>query len=314
MEKTFIITGGNSGLGRQCAKNIAMESRDNHVVIASRNMEKSQKAVMEITGETGNPHVYALSLDLASLTAVRNFSKVFSESKLPPLYGLVCNAIGGYTGNSQYTEDGFETTFGTGHLGHFLLANLLLRNMQDNGRIIFVSSDQHNPPGFIGKIHYSDALDFAYPKDNKHVTRYSGTKLCNIYCAYEMAARIQTETDKNITVNAFNPAFMADTEMGKNVNTTGEKIARLLAPLLARLMGLHSSAAISGKLLAEYMTDAKYEGITGKYFDREKETKSSELSYNKANAVNLRERSIELTHLQQDETVFKCSSLHTSKR
>ncbi|MDR1172331.1 MAG: hypothetical protein LBL24_07755, partial [Bacteroidales bacterium] len=76
-------------------------------------------------------------------------------------------------------------------------------------------------------------------------------------------------------------------------------------PLLARILGTHSSAKKSGRLLAGMMTDSQYENVTGKYFDRGKDVPSSELSYNRANAVNLWERSIELTQLQQQETFFK---------
>jgi NAD(P)-dependent dehydrogenase (short-subunit alcohol dehydrogenase family) len=61
--KTFIITGGNSGLGYQCAKHIAMENPDNYVVMASRNVEKSKEAAAIITLETGNPHIYAMPLN-----------------------------------------------------------------------------------------------------------------------------------------------------------------------------------------------------------------------------------------------------------
>jgi hypothetical protein len=71
------------------------------------------------------------------------------------------------------------------------------------------------------------------------------------------------------------------------------------------MMGLHSSAEKSGKLLSAMMTGSQFEGVTGKYFDREKETPSSELSYDKKNAVNLWERSTKLTQLQQHETIFK---------
>jgi NAD(P)-dependent dehydrogenase (short-subunit alcohol dehydrogenase family) len=267
-------------------------------------MKKSQHAATEIASETGNPHIYAMSLNLASLASVRNFCKIIENSQLPLLYGLVCNAISG-SSSIEYTEDGFEMTFGTGHLSHFLLSNLLLRNMQDNGRIVFVSSDQHNPPRFIGKIHYTDAIDFAYPKKSNHNIRYSGTKLCNLYCTYEMAVRIQNEIHKNITVNAFNPGFMADTGLGKNAKNVGEKVVKYIAPMLAYLLGVYSSAEKSGKLLADMMTGSHFEGITGKYFDREKEIPSSELSYNKANAVNLWKRSIELTQLQQQETTHQ---------
>jgi NAD(P)-dependent dehydrogenase (short-subunit alcohol dehydrogenase family) len=303
MERTFIITGGNSGLGYQCAKNIALETPDNHVVLASRNVEKSQRAAKEISGETDNPHVYALPLNLASLASVREFGETFENSGLPPLYGLVCNAIAG-SSSVEYTDDGFEMTFGTGHLGHFLLTHLLLRNMHDSGRIVFVSSDQHNPPRFIGKICYTDAIDMAYPKDSNHAMRYSGTKLCNLYCTYEMAARIKNETGRNITVNAFNPGFMADTGLGENAKSAGEIIVKYIAPLLARILGTHSSEKKSGRLLAGMMTGSRYENVAGKYFDRDRECPSSELSRNKANAENLWKRSVELAGLQANETIF----------
>jgi NAD(P)-dependent dehydrogenase (short-subunit alcohol dehydrogenase family) len=304
MKRTFIVTGGNSGLGYQCAEHIALENLDNHVVIASRNMEKSRQAVAEIANKTGNSHIHAMPLNLASLLSVRTFGEAFEGGSMPPLYGLVCNAISG-SSSIEYTEEGFEMTFGTGHLGHFLLAHLLLRKMQDNGRIVFVSSDQHNPPRFIGKICYTDAFDLARPKAGNHAVRYSGTKLCNLYCAYEMAARIKNETAKNITVNAFNPGFMAETGLGGNAKSTGERIVKQIAPTLACLLGTRSTAKKSGKLLADLMTGKQYENITGKYFDREKEAASSELSYSKANAVNLWECSIELTQLQQQETIFR---------
>jgi NAD(P)-dependent dehydrogenase (short-subunit alcohol dehydrogenase family) len=302
-EKTFIITGGNSGLGYQCAKHIAAENPNNHVAMASRNVEKSEEAVATIARETGNQHIYAMPLNLASLKSVREFCKALEESSLPPLYGLVCNAISGSHGKNEYTEDGFEKTFGVGHLGHFLLANILLTRMPDNGRIVFVSSDQHNPVKWMYRINYTDALDLAFPKEYQHIKSYSGVKLCNIYCTYQMAKRINSETDKRITVNAFNPAFMADTGLGK-ANSFAERMAKSIAPVLARIMGLHSSAVKSGKILASLMTGEKYAGITGKYFDRENEIRSSDLSYNKENAKNLWQRSIELVHLEKSETIF----------
>ena len=298
-KKSFIITGGNSGLGFQCAKNIALQSPDNCVIIASRNEEKLAVAVQKIISETQNSDIHAIVLDLSSLQSVRDFVSKFNSQKFPPLYGIICNAI---SGGGSATQEGFDMTFGTGHLGHFLLVNLLLNKMP-NGRIIFVSSDQHNPPVFIARLHYTDALEFAYPNKNNHNIRYSFTKLCNIYCAYELSKKLNAETNKDITVNAFNPGFMADTGLAKPKNAA-EKLLQRVAPLIARLLGTHSSAVLSGKLLSDYMASAEYEGITGKYFDRKQEIRSSELSYNKENAVNLWNRSVELTKLQKKETVF----------
>ncbi len=71
--KTIIITGGNSGLGYECARNIANESKDYHVLIACRNLQKASKAIQAIMVETGNPNISAMELDLSSLASVRNF-------------------------------------------------------------------------------------------------------------------------------------------------------------------------------------------------------------------------------------------------
>ncbi|MDR3297314.1 MAG: SDR family NAD(P)-dependent oxidoreductase, partial [Prevotellaceae bacterium] len=107
-QKTFVITGGNSGLGYQCAKNIALESERNHVVLASRNMEKSRHAAEALRAETGNPHVHALPLNLASLQSVREFCAELFTQNFPPLCGLVCNAIAGASAGAERTDDGFE--------------------------------------------------------------------------------------------------------------------------------------------------------------------------------------------------------------
>jgi NAD(P)-dependent dehydrogenase (short-subunit alcohol dehydrogenase family) len=303
MKRTFIITGGNSGLGYCCARSIAMENPDNYVVIASRNMEKSQNAAAALANETDNPNILAMMLDLSSLASVREFYKSLINSKLPPILGLVCNAISGSGKKPVFTKDGFEMTFATGHLGHFLLSNLLLKDMQDGGRIVFVSSDQHNPPKIIGKIHYTDAFEIAYQQNGNHNMRYSITKLCNIYCAYEMSERIKSEKYKQITVNAFNPGFMADTGLAKP-NGMAENLLKHIAPLIARLLRVHSTAEKSGKMLANLMTDNRYNGLSGRYFDRENEKQSLHLSYNRKNAVNLWQRSVEFVKLQSNETIF----------
>ncbi|MDR3265956.1 MAG: SDR family NAD(P)-dependent oxidoreductase [Tannerella sp.] len=304
-ERTFVITGGNSGLGYQCAKNIAIENDGNHVIIACRNVEKSKQSAATLLVETGNPHLYVLPLDLASPASVREFCRTLAGMDLPPLYGLVCNAIAGSSA-MKYTADGIEQTFGVGHLGHFLLANILSTTMCDGGRIVFVSSDQHNPPKILGKLIYTDALDLAHPPQPvSHAMRYSATKLCNLYCTYQMAERIKSETDKRITVNAFNPGFMADTGLSGNAKGFAERLAKNVAPLLARLLGTHSNAEKSGQLLASLMTGAQWEDVTGKYFDRNRERPSSELSRNRANSENLWKRSIELVALQQHETIYK---------
>ena len=87
MEKrTVIVTGGNSGLGYQCAKNIAMKDKDYTLVLACRNPEKAAKAIQDMKAETGNENIHSVALDLASLDSVRAFKALYKKENFPPLY------------------------------------------------------------------------------------------------------------------------------------------------------------------------------------------------------------------------------------
>lgn len=304
-EKTFIITGGNSGLGYQCALDIAKSGKGNHVVIACRNLEKGNKACANLILETDNANISVLPLDLASFESIRNFCETFSNSKYPPLYGLVCNAAANFSDSSKKTKDGIDITFGVNHLGHFLLANLLVSSMIVNGgRIVFVSSDRHNPfKWMIKDFVYTDALHLAYPnKDRNSSWKYSMSKLCNLYCTYEMSNRLK-ETGYDVTVNAFNPGYMPETGLNGSRHTLLQKISDKITPAFAFLLGTLGSLEKSSRQLAEMITSPDYENVTGKYFDRGKEVRSSEQSYNREKSENLWNKSVELTHLQQSETL-----------
>ena len=195
--KTVIITGGNTGLGYECAKNIAGNNKgDWHIILACRSPEKAASAVKRLVNESGNKQIEAMELDLASLASVRQFAREFTERQLPPLHSIVCNAGLQVVRGTTYTKDGFETTFGVNHLGHFLLVNLLLKDLKSPARIVFVSSDVHDPTKKtpIPPPVFQDAELLSHPKpDAKNAnlgtigrTRYSTSKLCNILCAYEL--------------------------------------------------------------------------------------------------------------------------------
>jgi NAD(P)-dependent dehydrogenase (short-subunit alcohol dehydrogenase family) len=296
-QKTVIITGGSSGLGYQCARNIAMQDVNYNIVIASRGKEHAENAVSLIKKESGNLNISYLPLNLASQESIHSFIKEFNKLNLPPLYGLVCNAAD--NGQQYTTQEGYEITFGTNHLGHFLLVNLLLPYMDVNGRIVFVSSDMHNPPKIFGPMVYTGALDLAYPKENKGMLRYALSKLCNIYCTYELSRRMEIEFNKQVSVNAFNPGMMPDTGGFSNkANPFVLFTGKIVMPGFAYLMGRLGSSKKSGKALAEMITDVKYEGMTGKYIDRNIEKKTSALSYNLENAKELWETSKKLVGLK----------------
>ncbi len=111
-DKTVIVTGGNSGLGFECAGAILREKDRCHVIIAGRSLERCQAAARRLAHDTGNPGVEAMVFDLGSLAAVRRFASNFSVAGLPPSRALVCNAGIENVGATRRTEDGFEGTFG----------------------------------------------------------------------------------------------------------------------------------------------------------------------------------------------------------
>src|SRR5690349_19035872 len=141
---TVLVTGGNSGIGFECARRLAAEGW--HVLIASRNRDASADAARRIARESGNDAVSAMSLDLGSLESGRRFAGEIEAADVP-LRALVCNAGLQVSKGLQRSVDGLELTFAVNHLGHFLLTNLLLRRLAANtpARIVIVASGVHDP-------------------------------------------------------------------------------------------------------------------------------------------------------------------------
>lgn len=313
-KKTIIITGGNSGLGYACAKHIAKANKNNNVILACRNAAKAKEAVNSLIKETNNNNITSLELDLASLESVRNFVSKFSNSDYPPLYALVCNAGLIMVDKTHYTKDGFESTFGTNHLGHFLLANMLSEKIMNSGRIVFVSSATHDPLRKTGIAEpvYENGRLLAYPKEtseNKNMMligqrRYTTSKLCNIYCTYELAERIKKQTNKNIAVNAFDPGQMPGTGFSRTFPPLMKFVCDYILPVITLFRPNANTADKSGKALASLVINPELNEVTGKYFQGTKEIKSSELSYNKENMKDLWRTSVELTKLNKTETIL----------
>jgi len=307
--KTIIITGGNSGLGYECAKNIAKTNKDTYIVLACRNSDKTISAVKSLINTTGNCNISNLEIDLSSLRSVRKFVKIFTDSKFPPLYAIVCNAAVQIVNGTRYTEDGFESTFGVNHLGHFLLVNMLLEKI-DNGRVVFVSSDTHDPAKNTGMPEpvYNKAELLAYP-DRSEISlsgtaRYTTSKLCNIYCAYELVERIKSQTNKNITVNAFDPGMMPGTELARDYNPFLRFVWKHIMPILTLFRRNVNTVSKSGRALASLIVNVEFDKVSGKYFEGTREIASSKLSYDFENRNDLWRTSTDLVQLQQNETII----------
>ena len=137
-----IITGANTGIGLETAVDLA--KRNARVILACRSVERGETAAIEVRKRSGNDDVVFVQLDLASLDSVRKFAAKILEEE-PRIDTLINNAGVMALPERKLTQDGFEMQFGTNHLGHFLLTNLLLDRIKEAllARIINVSSSVH---------------------------------------------------------------------------------------------------------------------------------------------------------------------------
>ncbi len=196
--RTFLVTGGNTGIGRATA--LALAQRGGRVYIACRSVSKGEAAAADIRAATGNDSVGVLPLDLADLDSVRSCAADFL-ARGEPLHVLVNNA--GLGGARGVTRQGFELTFGVNHLGHFLLTNALLGRITDSApaRVVTVSSDSHYAAG---------GIDFdALRRPARGITgmhEYAVSKLCNVLFTQELARRT---AGTGVTTYAVHPGVVA---------------------------------------------------------------------------------------------------------
>ena len=124
--RTVIITGSNTGIGKATAIDLA--KRNARIILACRNVEKGEKAVLDIQRESGNDNVVFRQLDLASFASIRQFVALILKEE--PRIDILINNAGIFMCPYTLTQDGFEMQFGVNHLGHFLLTNLLRANQR----------------------------------------------------------------------------------------------------------------------------------------------------------------------------------------
>ena len=193
--KTVIITGGNSGIGLETAVDLA--KRQARVILACRSVEKGEKAVADVKKRSGNDNVVFVQLDLASLDSVRDFAAKILEEQAQQIDILINNAGVMMIPERRLTKDGFEMQFGTNHLGHFLLTNLLLDHIKKapSARIVNVSSLAYHG-GVI------DINDLNSERSYAPIATYCKNKLANILFTRGLAKRLQ---GTNVTVNAVHP-------------------------------------------------------------------------------------------------------------
>lgn len=254
MNKTVLITGATSGIGKVTALELAKKGMN--IVFTARNKVKAQNVKDEIITKSNNPNVDFFECDLDSFTSIVKFVADFKK-KYTRLDILINNA-GTWETSRKETVDGVEQIFAVNHLAPFLLTNLLLDLIQKSSpaRIINVSSRMH-----FGDIDFKDLEGKDHFNANK---AYAQSKLANILFTKKLAKILE---GKNVTVNCLHPGVVR-TDLFKN-----------LPKIVQFVFGLFQISPEKGAETTIYLASSdEVTNITGKYFVKSKVAESGEYS------------------------------------
>ncbi len=276
--KTVLLTGGNAGIGKEAARQLAARGAD--VILTSRDPARGEQAVADLRADALAGSVRWLPLDLADFASIRALAERVRE-EVPRLDVLVNNA-GALLGERRLTRDGFEMTFGVNHLGHVLLTDLLLPLLRSSrpARVVVVASEAHRAA--------RDGIDFDDLQRERayHPFRvYAESKLANILFARELARR---EAEHGLSVFAVHPGVVAS-------RFAQDGDARGLIPLFYRIARPFLRDCARGARSTVYAASAPgIEGQSGAYFLDERARTPSRVARNDALARRLWEVSAAL--------------------
>ena len=269
-----MVTGANSGIGKETAKGLAKHGAT--VIMVCRSRERGQQALSEIKESVGSGNVELMLCDLSSQKSVREFAAQFEKSHAR--LDVLVNNAGVMNRYRSETGDKLEATFAVNHLGYFLLTNLLLDIIKRSApaRIINVSSATHK----FGVIDFDDLQN---EKRYRAFGAYSNSKLANVLFTYELARRLE---GTGVTANCLHPGGVAT------------NIFHDLPKAMEALIKLVTTSPGKGAETSLYLASSpEVEGVTGKYFVKKSATRTSASSYNEDTARRLWDVSAKLTGL-----------------
>lgn len=196
--KTCVITGASSGLGRESAR--ALAATGAHVILAARNRAEIADTEAWVREHVPGAQLSSVHLDLASLASTTAAAAAIQD--LTQAVHVLMNNAGVMFTPFGRTADGFETQFGTNHLGHFELTRSLLPTLvaADGARIIILSSDGHR----MGDVDFDD-LNWEHRDYDKFVA-YGASKTANVLHAVELDRRLR---DTGVRSYAVHPGIVA---------------------------------------------------------------------------------------------------------
>jgi retinol dehydrogenase 14 len=277
-EKVCLITGATSGIGKATAMGLADMGAS--VVMVGRDRGRGEAALAEIKEKSANGSVHLLLANLSSREEIHRLADEFKEAY--PRLDVLINNAGVFRSERTTTPDRLETTFAVNHLAHFLLTDLLLDVLKASApsRIVNVSSGDHSN-GII------DFDDLQGEKGYKGAKAYSQSKLANVLFTYELARRLE---GTGVSANCLHPGAGIRTNFGSGVSGVLGFTVRALTPLM--------KSPEKGAETSIYLASSpEVEGVSGRYFAKKAEARSSVVSHDERLARRLWEVSAELTNL-----------------
>jgi len=312
--KTVVVTGANSGLGYEAAREFALHGAN--VVLACRSVERGVEAGERIRKKAPETSLTVIELDLADLSSVGRFAADFADTH-DELH-VLCNNAGVMAVPRSETVDGFETQFGVNHLGHFALTGTLLEYLHETdgeSRVVTQSSGLHES----GEIDFDSVGRSAMTSANGNAVSddlqgedsydewdaYSRSKLANVLFAYELHRRLRSVGVDDVTSVACHPGYTDTTLQRRGPEQSGETL-RLWGMKLANAVIAQDAATGALPMLygatepglsgGEYIGPSGFQNMRG----HPEEQRSSERSYDEETAARLWDVSEELTGVTYD--------------
>uniref|UniRef100_A0A8C2DRA2 Protein transport protein Sec61 subunit gamma n=1 Tax=Cyprinus carpio TaxID=7962 RepID=A0A8C2DRA2_CYPCA len=245
-DKTVIITGANTGIGKETARDLA--KRGARVIMACRDLEKAEAARKDLIEDSGNQNIVANKLDLSDTKSIRAFAELINKEEKQ--VNILINNAGIMMCPYSKTADGFEMQFGVNHLGHFLLTYLLLDLLKKSApsRIINVASVAHT----WGSIHLDDINS---EKGYSPRRAYGQSKLANILCTRSLAKRLQ---GSGVTVYSLHPGVV-QSELFRNLSKPVQIAVKVFSPF--------TKTTIQGAQTTIYCAvEPKLDNESGRYY------------------------------------------------
>ncbi|KAK5898137.1 hypothetical protein CgunFtcFv8_015579 [Champsocephalus gunnari] len=216
-DKTVVITGANTGIGKETAIDLA--KRGAKIIMACRDMERGEAAKKEVIESSGSENVLCMKLDLADSKSIREFAEAINKDE--PKLNILVNNAGVMVCPYGKTADGFEMQIGVNHFGHFLLTHLLIDLIKRSApaRIITVSSIAHSWSSM-------NLEDINSEKSYDKKRAYSQSKLANVLFTRSLAKRLE---GTGVTTYSLHPGVV-QTDLWRHLNAPTRAIMKMVSP------------------------------------------------------------------------------------